>query len=564
MNLSAMLLNKVLYHSGKLDLLEKHDEVISFLVGEDDNLTPAELHALSAAHLTDISDLLDPDTFDMFLEQLNSSDDYGQKIMSNFFLVDPDSTDPSQLPVSFRLLGQKFLVDSYIFSEVVFDRITFDGIKQYRMMPDPLDILSVFGNENAMMLMEQEMETYKYAYKINELKYLVDAYDEEYWNRSLYNTWLSAIMKLNPPSSGTGLPYFMQTTAWHHQKLNTQLTSWAQLRHDNILYAKQSYTGGTGCSYPFTYVEPYPEFFAALSTFAANAADFFQDLPGAGDPDLAQQISSYYSHYGEIMDRLESIASKELSGQNLAENELVFLKTMINEYMASGPSVSGWITKLLFPSMNGWDDDFTVADVHTQPTEPGGALVGKVLHVGNGLLNMAVVIAPCNAGSGEQIAFVGPVGSFHTKVTKDFYRLDDDEWGKLFQDGNPPKRPAWAYAYLANTMGDTIVPDNVLKGVQYTGTGHVPAPRRLVDYLLPYPNPASDVLHVRFMLRQNSNVSAGLYDVSGRLVRLFFRGFLPADEHDLEVPLVGTSPGVCFIRMEVNDQVYVKKCILRQ
>jgi hypothetical protein len=29
----------------------------------------------------------------------------------------------------------------------------------------------------------------------------------------------------------------------HQEKINTQLAGWSQLRHDNLLYAKQSYTG---------------------------------------------------------------------------------------------------------------------------------------------------------------------------------------------------------------------------------------------------------------------------------------------------------------------------------
>ncbi len=562
MNLSALLLNQLLYNSGKVELLQQHEEIIGFLVGESDNLTPEELHDLSASNLAAVSDLLNEQTFVTFQELLNSSDDYGQKIMSNFFLVDPDTSDPGQLPVSFKLLGQKFLVDSYIFSEVVFDRIVFDGEKQFRMLPDPLDILSVFGNENAMMLMEEEMEQYKYAHKINELKYLVDAYDAAYWTNSLYNTWLSAIMKLNPPSSSGGLPYFMQTTAWHHAKLNTQLTSWAQLRHDNILYGKQSYTGGTGCSYPYTYVEPYPDFYSSISTYAANAASFFQDQLGGDFPGLAQKITNYYEGYGEIMEKLKRIAEKELSGQSLTDDQLVFLKTMINGYMASGPSVSGWITDLLFPAWDTWEPDFTVADVHTQPTEPSGAVVGNVLHVGNGWINMAVVIAPCNTGSGEQMAFIGPVGSFHTETRRDFYRIDDDEWEQLFRAGKTPERPQWAYAFLANADGDTIVPENVLKGEEYTGVDDVPRYDREMDYMLLYPNPASAFLHVRFILNHTADVVAGIFDTSGRLLSDFFAGELPAGEHDLEVPVEETSPGVYFIRMEIDGQGYVKKCII--
>ena len=62
----------------------------------------------------------------------------------------------------------------------------------------------------------------------------------------------------------------MQTAAWWQQKMNTQLASWAQLRHDNLLYAKPSYSGGVSCSFPEAYVEPFPEFYGRLAAFARN------------------------------------------------------------------------------------------------------------------------------------------------------------------------------------------------------------------------------------------------------------------------------------------------------
>jgi hypothetical protein len=234
MQLGALMLNELLYNCGKLSNLEKHEEIISFMVGPDDNMTPVELKGLADREINDLNELFDGEKFVSFMEQLNASDDYGQKIMSNFFYVDPYSADPGNLPVSFKLLGQKFLVDSYVFSEVVFDRIIFEGAKVWRL-PDPLDAMAALGNEDALALLETEMETYKYAANLAGLKYLIDAYDDEFWSQSLYNTWLAAIRTLHPPSASGGLPYFMQTTAWHQEKLNTQLTSWAQLRHDNIL-----------------------------------------------------------------------------------------------------------------------------------------------------------------------------------------------------------------------------------------------------------------------------------------------------------------------------------------
>jgi hypothetical protein len=232
MKLSGILLNELLHTSGKKELLDIHESIIGYLVGPADNLTPDELNGLTSALLASPGDLFDSTVYKHFDDTLNSSDDYGQKIMSNFFVVDPFSGDPGKLPVSFLLMGQKFLFDSYVTSEVVFDRIISNGEKVFRGLPDPLDVMAVLGNEDAMSLLTEEMETYKYAYKITGLKYLVDAYDEEFWEQSLYNTWLSAIRELNPVGSSDNLPYFMQTTAWHHEKLNTQLTSWAALRHD--------------------------------------------------------------------------------------------------------------------------------------------------------------------------------------------------------------------------------------------------------------------------------------------------------------------------------------------
>ena len=96
----------MLYSCGKAENLEKHEQIISFLVGPDDNLTPPELKQLSGEMLTGPEMLFGEDAFGQFSHALDASDDFGQKIMSNFFYVDPFSSDPGKLPVSYRLLGQ--------------------------------------------------------------------------------------------------------------------------------------------------------------------------------------------------------------------------------------------------------------------------------------------------------------------------------------------------------------------------------------------------------------------------------------------------------------------------
>jgi len=65
----------------------------------------------------------------------------------------------------------------------------------------------------------------------------------------------------------------MRTRAWALKTLNTQLASWTQLRHDTILYAKQSYTSFSACVYPTGFVEPRVEFWQRLRAMADRAAD---------------------------------------------------------------------------------------------------------------------------------------------------------------------------------------------------------------------------------------------------------------------------------------------------
>ncbi len=564
MQLGALLLNQLLYGSGMRDNLEKHEQIITFLVGPDDNLTSGELQSLFEQTLEDPTDLFDPEQFGSFKDRLNASDDYGQKIMSNFFFVDPFSSDPGKLPVSFKLLGQKFLIDSYVFSEVVFDRIIFEGKKIWRPLPDPLDAMAALGNEDALALLENELSEYKYSAKMAGLKYLIEAYDEEFWEQSLYNTWLGAIRSLNPPVSATGLPFFMKTTGWHHQKLNTQLTSWAQLRHDNILYGKQSYTGGTGCSYPYTYVEPCPEFYNRLKEFAGNAAGFFREVLDGIPLAAGERIIAYYDRYEELMAKLESVANKELEGRTLNETEITFLKTMIHGYMASGPSVSGWYNDLFFDPAKGLTWDFTVADVHTQPTELNGAVVGKVLHVGNGKIDMGVVLAenPCNPG--QLMAFAGPVSAFHQHVTAGFERLTDQDWEDRFRGAEEtvPERPDWVAAYLLDGEGKEYPRGRALKGIPYLGTGFPKQELNPFDYLLLFPNPAIIKSHLRLMLNQETEFRMEIFDASGRKVHAPAPRILAPAEHQIEFSVEGWPAGIYLARIILDGETEVRELVV--
>lgn len=565
MNAGAVVVNELLNISGKKSLLELHEKIIGFFVGPEDNLSPIELDDIISELAVSPEDMFTDSKFTNFQEKINSSDDYGQKILSNFFIVDADKENPAELPVSYKLLGQKFLIDSYVFSQVVYDQIYYDGKEVHRMLPDPLDVMFVLGNEDALPLLEDEILEYHYAYKLEELRYLTESYDEGFWSQSLYNTWLNAIRSLNPPENKSGYPYFMKTTEWQTQKLNTQLSSWAELRHDNILYAKQSYTGGTSCSFPHVYIEPYPRFFEVLYEFSISASGFFQSELGSLNLDMTQGLLNYYQKFGEHMLKLKQLAEKELRGESFNEEEITYLKLFVNEVMASGPSITGWYNELFYDMFKGLESDFLVVDVHTQPTDEFGNIIGKVMHVGTGKINLGVFCTGTPFGNYEPTAFIGPVMSFHEKYELDWIRLTDEEWSEFFWRGSAPERPDWVYHYLLDEDGEKITPDVPdIPGVPYTGTDLNPYHEaQNIAYVIAFPNPAAESTNLRVVLNKPGNIELSVYDILGRDVYKREIKGLPAGEQNIVLNLGKYQKGLYYIKMTSGNDKKVTKLIVK-
>src|SRR5262249_10888929 len=146
------------------------------------------------------------------------------------------------LSSSFALFGQRYVVDSHVFSNVVYDRVQHGDVR--RMMPSPLDVgFAALKNNQAGQLLGGELEKYKYAPDLNAMRGLVDAHPRDYWEGSLYNLWLSSLQALSPTDeladpAKAGIPVVAATESWGRRLLSTQLASWAELRHDTILYTK--------------------------------------------------------------------------------------------------------------------------------------------------------------------------------------------------------------------------------------------------------------------------------------------------------------------------------------
>ncbi len=561
MNIDAFLMNELIDAANVRQGLTRIDDILQFFVNESDNLTPAEyLAVLQELVLTSAVDLLDDTVYANLIAMLKSLMGAQQKILSNVFLMNPFSSEPDDLPISYKLMGQRFVLDSYIFSNVVFDRIIYQNKKVWRPMPNPLDAMFVLGNSDAIYLLSDELNTYKYSSQLNALRYLTDIFDDAFWDQSLYNIWLQAIRQLNPPDDVSGLPQFMRTAAWHQQKLNTQLASWSQLRHDNLLYAKQSYTGGPICSFPHSWVEPYPDFYKQVGRFARAAQQYFTEHSIA-IPD----VQSYFTHLDTVMTILETLARKEIEGVAFDSQEIDFLKKMLFDSYMCGPFL-GWYPDLFYNHTGAQIVDFITADVHTQPCDMYGAIVGNVLHAGTGYVNLGIFLASSPSYDFQPMAFVGPVMSYYEKITSNFDRLTDERWNNMISRGEISVRPDWVNLYLADWGGNAFPAGEELPSQTYVSVIEDPIhntgiPDQFVLYPN-YPNPFNATTTLQYDLPEAVPVKLSIYDLNGRMLATPVQAVQQPGHYRVSWDATRCGSGIYFIYLQAGDFRAVAKCIL--
>jgi len=454
--IQASLISVELNETGAMEEWEKIYSITSFFVGLADDLTPFEYSdaikkvfssAFNFTFLVNESNML---SLKAELASLRTPQIYGG---SGVCEISPPFTKEKldrclNKTKGMRFMGQRFVPDSYMFQQLVSPAVgmyvgnKFGDDRPFTMemtdggparcFPRGLDVMAVLGSGRAEDILSYEGDTAyegtntSYEKQLAMLREEFDNFNITEWNRNLYWGWLYTLKSLLK-DFGDGYPPFMRTDAWLDKELQTALASWTELRHDTILYAKQSYTPyltAAPSPPPPGYVEPVPEFYLRL-----KALTNMTEKGLSGMDVLNQSEKGKLRALENVLGRLVEISSKELEGSELSDSDYAFIKNFgetINETVKGA----------------GKGKELTlVADVHTDMNTK------KCLEEAVGYVDMMLVAYK----AGDKIILgSGPVFSYYEFKQPVGNRLTDEEWKDMLEAGaNELARPEWVSSFMA-------------------------------------------------------------------------------------------------------------------
>jgi hypothetical protein len=443
------------------DIWTRIYSVTSFFVGTADDLTPYEYlesvrtvfgSSFEATEFANDTKLLE---LELQLSELRSPQIYGGTGEA-VILKDPGQPITKQdldkildKTKGMRLMGQRFIPDSFMFQQLVAPMTGyFTGTGEpftmkrtplgpARCFPRGLDVMAVLGSTRALHILDQGGDTAyeNYTAQLTSLRENFSTLNSTEWNRNLYFSWVYSLRSLIQPYDDR-YPTFMNTTAWLDKELQTALASWTELRHDTILYAKQSYTPILETAVPpgpeekpmVGYVEPVPEFYSrilALTTMTRT---------GLSALNVLNQTETYrLTSLEGILQRLVNISTDELEGTELGESDYSFIRNFGDQ-----------LDKVITGVNDKGKETTMVADVHTDTNEPQ-----QVLEEGVGYVDLAVVAY--KVPDGRIIIGAGPVFSYYEFKQPMNDRLTDEQWKEMLQQGQAPSRPSWTASFIAGS-----------------------------------------------------------------------------------------------------------------
>ncbi len=423
--------------------------VTAYYVGFADDLTPWEyrdvIRRMPMNETMGVAELIDHRWLDLrkALAGLRSPEIYGGTGDVGGpppqIATEADLDEALEATKGLRFMGQRYVPDSYVMGRLVYPSVgkftggdaPFTLVDSIRGFPRGLDVMAVLGSGRAREILRQLGDDAYQGYdeQLAKARERFQGLSQRDWNRNMYWSWLYSLGSLLPPSPD-GYPSFMLSRAWLDKQLNAALGSWAQLRHDTILYAKQSYTM-RATAMPMQprmvegYVEPVPEFYARLLALTRMTRTGLDDMNVLDD-----QSRSRLQALEGILRRLLDISVRELQNETLGQNDYQFIRSFGGRLKAAaaGVQAEGLETTI-------------VADVHTDANSR------QVLEEGTGFLRTIAVVYPMPTG--DVVIGFGPVFSYYEFKQPMANRLTDEAWKEMLNSGKAPSLPEWTRSFSA-------------------------------------------------------------------------------------------------------------------
>ncbi len=245
---------------------------------------------------------------------------------------------------TFRLFGERFSLDAGILDRLTAGRQD-QGLK-LPAMPSALFVAAALGMKPARELTSaflkrapegfSQPEVNAFLTRLDQETAKVAALREGQWYSSLASAWLGVLPALRGVY-GQGYPAYMQSPAFRLKEVQTLLGSYAELKHDTILYAKQllaEYGEGSDLEpppVPKGFVEPNLEFwnrFRRVVRFAKEGLGAVQSL-------RAEVRKGRIARFDDDTAFLASLAMKEARNTPVSAAEYEKLRTMDLTYMGA-------------------------------------------------------------------------------------------------------------------------------------------------------------------------------------------------------------------------------------
>jgi len=447
----------------------------------------------------------------------------------------------------FRFMGQRFIPDSYMFAHLVDPDVTL------RWMPKGLDIMAILGSERAYAILDSVYHETDYLNYDTQIEKFHTEYAQKpasEWAQNLYWNWLYCLMPLLYKKTD-GYPYFMRTTAWADKELCTALASWAELRHDAILYAKQSMSPcGIPPGPPRSYVEPNPHLYARLAGLVKFTRDGLHNrgLLLAG---FREKLDLFES----LLLFLRDISIKELENLPISteeyENIFCFGKVM-EQLVSETPDPNK-------PWDKDTDDMAVIADVHTDSN------TDLCLEEAVGYPLEIYVIVP----AGDTLRMTqGAIFSYYEFKQPIAQRLTDEEWRRMLRQ-TPPDLPHWSDGFMdIKAEAPQLItgsPENIyIHEFNYTSIESPETSIKNYQLFQNYPNPFNPSTTIRYHLSQAAHVELHVYNLLGQKVVTLVSEKQPSGQHQVQWNATGHASGIYFCRIQAGNFHQVRKMVLLQ